>query len=150
MGRGRRRGWRVLAGLSFAIGVLILGVWGYQRGYEAGFQSAKIAPKPQAPRPQATPQTIAKTPFNPSIEKPKFYMGSIQGTLTYKHAIQIAQNYYKQGAYENAIIWAYRANQINPNDIQSWKIYTQSLAKMGQEKQANELFKQAEIFFNKR
>ncbi|PAF52321.1 hypothetical protein [Helicobacter sp. 13S00477-4] len=134
--------------LSIACGIFIGGVYFYQKYQENHKKITKTITKPLKSTPKIKPSL--KIHFDPKIPKPTYYMGNIQGTLTYQHSLRIAQEYYDKGAYENAIIWSYRANQINPNDINSWKIYTASLAKLGKEKEASDLMQKAQNHFKKK
>ncbi|PAF47222.1 hypothetical protein BKH41_08045 [Helicobacter sp. 12S02232-10] len=142
----------LIMAISFILGIITTNTYFYQKGFQEGYikKTKDFQNILNTSTSIATTKLTPQTPFNPTIQKPKFYMGKIYGSITYNHALKVAQDYYEKGAYENAIIWAYRANQINTNDIQSWKIYTQSLSKMGKEKEAQELMQKAEVFFKKK
>lgn len=130
---------------------------GEQKGYTQGYQKAtqeaqiKITELSQS---LEFAQSLASNPSGlPVMEKPRFYISTIEGTLSYSHAIDIAKSYYDKQSYKSAMIWAYRANQINPNDIKSWEIYLRSLQKIGTNeeiKKSQELMKRVSLYFGKK
>ncbi|PAF42357.1 hypothetical protein [Helicobacter sp. 11S02596-1] len=147
----------LIIGASFLLGIIATNINSYQNGYAKAIEDSQKSLSLSKPQTQPAPMTSPalpspriQTPQKPVLEKPPFYMGEIQGNLTYAHAIKIAQDYYANGAYENAMIWAYRANQIDPNGIQSYKITIESLEKIGETKQAQTLKREVEAFFRNR
>ncbi|WP_434658379.1 tetratricopeptide repeat protein [Sulfurimonas sp. NW9] len=60
-------------------------------------------------------------------------------TPNYAVALVIARNYYKEGNYKKAIVWAKKANQLNKSDAQSWIIYAKSLYALHQDAKARQL-----------
>ncbi|WP_434637653.1 CDC27 family protein [Sulfurimonas sp. NW7] len=60
-------------------------------------------------------------------------------TPNYAVALVIARNYYKEGNYKKAIVWAKKANQLNKSDAQSWIIYAKSLYALHQGAKARQL-----------
>lgn len=77
---------------------------------------------------------------NGKLPQPKGFLDSkIIGTLTYQNAIQIARDYFNEKSYENAIIWSYRAYQIETASREVWILYAESLKKMGYKKEAIEI-----------
>ncbi|PAF41166.1 hypothetical protein [Helicobacter sp. 11S03491-1] len=136
----------IIISISITCGVVIFGIYFYQTKIQ--INNTKIT----QPQPKYSPHALTKIPQKVissaphaiMIPKPTFYMGTILGTLTYNHALKIAKDYYENQSYENAMIWAYRANQINHKDLKSWVVYTQSLSKIGRQKEAQELMQQAQ------
>lgn len=126
---------------------------GYAQGYEKATQEARIKIK-KLSQSLKYAQSLALNPSGlPVMEKPKFYISTIEGTLSYSHAIDIAKSYYDKQSYKSAMIWAYRANQINPEDIRSWEIYLKSLQKIGTDeeiKKSKELMKRVSLYFWKK
>lgn len=126
---------------------------GYTQGYQKATQEAQIKIRKLSQSLEFA-QSLALNPSGlPVMEKPKFYISTIEGTLSYSHAIDIAKSYYDKQSYKSAIIWAYRANQINPNDIKSWEIYLKSLQKIGTNeeiKKSQELMKRVNLYFGKK
>lgn len=125
---------------------------GYKKGYDKAYKDAQIKITKLLESLEFE-QSLASNPKGPPMmEKPKFYIAPIEGTLSYSHAIDIAKSYYDNQSYKSAIIWAYRANQINPNDIKSWEIYLASLQKIGtpmEIKKSQELKKRVSLYFGK-
>lgn len=126
---------------------------GYAQGYQKATQEAQIKITKLSQSLEFA-QSLASNPSAlPVMEKPRFYISTIEGTLSYSHAIDIAKSYYDKQSYKSAIIWAYRANQINPNDIKSWEIYLKSLQKIGTSeeiKKSQELMKRVSLYFGKK
>ena len=60
-------------------------------------------------------------------------------TPNYNIAIIIARNYYKKGAFQKAISWAKKANEVDKSDAESWIIYAKSLYALGQDEKARQL-----------
>jgi len=60
-------------------------------------------------------------------------------TPNYNIAILIARSYYKKGAFQKAIRWAKKANELDKSDADSWIIYAKSLYALHQENKAREL-----------
>lgn len=57
----------------------------------------------------------------------------------YETAIKIANIYFSQKKYDKCIEWAKKANNINPEDAESWLLYSKSLVKLGKNKEAKQL-----------
>ncbi|UCN00783.1 hypothetical protein LCX93_02395 [Sulfurimonas sp. SWIR-19] len=60
-------------------------------------------------------------------------------TPNYAVALVIARNYYEEGNYKKAIVWAKKANQLNKSDAGSWIIYAKSLYALHQDAKAKQL-----------
>ncbi|MDO7252413.1 hypothetical protein [Helicobacter cappadocius] len=136
---------------------------GYTKGYDKGYTKAyeQVTTQSNA-KIQKLSQSLSileglysnlSKGVLPLMEKPELYIPKLEGTLSYAHAIDIAQSYYDKQSYKSAMVWAYRANQINPKDIKSWEIYTKSLEKIGTDeeiKKAQYLMQQIKNYFSKR
>lgn len=126
---------------------------GYAQGVEKATEEAQVEIKKLSQSLEFA-QSLALNPSGlPVMEKPKFYISTIEGTLSYSHALDIAKSYYDKQSYKSALVWAYRANQINPNDIKSWEIYLKSLQKVGTDeeiKKSQELMKRVKLYFGKK
>ncbi|PAF54515.1 hypothetical protein BKH42_00990 [Helicobacter sp. 13S00482-2] len=146
------------------IGLIAYDVYctGYKKGVNEGYlqayekvseeKNSKIAQLSQSLSILEELYSSSSKGILPLMEKPKFYISKLQGTLSYAHAIDIAQSYYEKQSYKDAIIWSYRANQIDPKDIKSWEIYTKSLKKIGTDeeiKKAQYLMDQVRNYFAK-
>jgi len=57
----------------------------------------------------------------------------------YNIAIQIANLYYQKGDFAESIRWSKKANELNPNDYQSWLIFAKSLIEVRQVAKASEV-----------
>lgn len=126
---------------------------GYTQGYEKATQEAQIKITKLSQSLEAAQSFPLNQSGLPVMEKPRFYISNIEGTLSYSHAIDIAKSYYDKESYKSAMIWAYRANQINPNDIKSWEIYLKSLQKIGTNeeiKKSQQLMKRVSFYFGKK
>lgn len=139
------------------IGVGIISIYFYELGFEMGFKKGLQEYRISTTFSESKKPVIEdkKIPFknNPSLssppvmQKPSMYSDNISGTLTYNNAIKIAQEYYDKQNYHQAMIWAYRANQMDKKDMKSWIIYTQSLFNLGEKQKAIDLLQEAKKFF---
>ena len=80
---------------------------------------------------------------------PRYEGGSISGTLTYKNALEIAKDYYERGAYKEALLWAYRADQRSFLDKDTWILYAKSLHHLGYKTEALAVLRAYQIFTTK-
>ncbi len=97
-------------------------------------------------------QRIPKNPILPSITTKHYQMiqgklpppknlsdSKITGSLSFDHAMKIAQDYYQNQSYEESLLWAYRAYLIRPLDKEAWILYARSLAALGYKNEAYEI-----------
>ena len=63
--------------------------------------------------------------------KPKF-----DSTNDIKYAILLAEEFYKQNDYENAIKWAFTINSIDENEVKGWVIFAKAKYKIGKKEDA--------------
>jgi tetratricopeptide (TPR) repeat protein len=56
-------------------------------------------------------------------------------------AIKISKLYLKNSKYEKSIEWAKKANNINPENYESWYFFAKSLVKLGKRKKAEKILK---------
>jgi tetratricopeptide (TPR) repeat protein len=69
------------------------------------------------------------------------YIQNFQQLPTYDTAIQISKLYLKNSEYNKSIEWAKKANNINPENYESWYIFAKSLVKLGKRKKAKQILK---------
>ncbi|BAF70118.1 tetratricopeptide repeat protein [Nitratiruptor sp. SB155-2] len=55
---------------------------------------------------------------------------------TYSKALIIAQKFYEQKKYENALKWSLKANELNKKSEKSWILFAKSMYKLGQKEKA--------------
>ncbi|EAI4414004.1 CDC27 family protein [Campylobacter fetus] len=53
-----------------------------------------------------------------------------------KYAILLAEEFYKQNDYENAIKWAFTINSIDENEVKGWVIFAKAKYKIGKKEDA--------------
>ncbi len=94
-------------------------------------------------------QVKTLTPFqieNAKLPLPKiFNSGSFSGTLTYQNAILIAREYYDKKEYQDALVWAQRADSVSYLDPEVWMLYALCLYKLGYKTQAYNTLKTYKI-----
>lgn len=62
-----------------------------------------------------------------------------QKRKSYSIALKLAQYYSNAKEYENAVVWAKKANSIDKTDAESWIIYAQSLYALGDKEKAKKI-----------
>jgi tetratricopeptide (TPR) repeat protein len=60
---------------------------------------------------------------------------------SYDLALMIAKEYYKQKNYKQAQIWAIKANNLDPQKVESWLLFADILLKENKKKKALEILK---------
>ena len=55
---------------------------------------------------------------------------------SYSKAVEIAEAYLAQNAYEKALSWSLKANEINNEDERSWAVFATASAELGRTEQA--------------
>jgi tetratricopeptide (TPR) repeat protein len=96
--------------------------------------------------------TVTNTKKSLKMQKPKIVIkvsettNSLKDLLNnykvfprYETAIKIANIYFSQKKYDKCIEWAKKANNINPEDAESWLLYAKSLVKSGKPNEAKKL-----------
>lgn len=83
---------------------------------------------------------------NAKLPLPKiFNSGSFSGTLTYQNAILIAREYYDKKEYQDALVWAQRADSVSYLDSEAWMLYALCLHKLGYKLEAYATLKAYQI-----
>ncbi|WP_457561076.1 tetratricopeptide repeat protein [Caminibacter sp.] len=59
----------------------------------------------------------------------------------YDFAMMIAKEYFKKGDLKNARIWAIKANNLNPQDVDSWLLFADILLKQNEKQKALQILK---------
>jgi tetratricopeptide (TPR) repeat protein len=70
---------------------------------------------------------------------------NVSNLPSFETSIKLAQEYFKEGDYKNALKWAKNANIQNKKDPRSWIIVSTSLYKLGKKNQAIKIL---QIYFN--
>ncbi len=61
----------------------------------------------------------------------KSLKSKFDSTNDIKYAILLAEEFYKNNDYENAIKWAFTINSIDENEIKGWVIFAKAKYKIG-------------------
>ena len=85
-----------------------------------------------------SPIKIVVQTKEPTIED---FIKSFNNSLSYDMAIKISKLYLKNSKYEKSIEWAKKANNINPENYESWYFFAKSLVKLGKRKKAEKILK---------
>jgi len=110
----------------------------------------KPKPKTVEKKPIAVPKKEIKTVTRPEPPKINIIVKTEKQTLdsfiklfynspNYDLAIKIANIYYKKKNYKKSIIWSKKANELQPEDYESWYIFAKSLIKLGKTKEAKKV-----------
>ncbi|MDV2489421.1 CDC27 family protein [Campylobacter fetus] len=76
---------------------------------------------------------IESQTINMSVESLK---SKFDSTNDIKYAILLAEEFYKQNDYENAIKWAFTINSIDENEVKGWVIFAKAKYKIGKKEDA--------------
>ena len=88
--------------------------------------------------PQFTPKHDVKLPqkeieaANHLLHTERVLMNHFQKVSNYENAYALAQFYFEQKAYYEAIEWTKKANKLNPNRDATWLIYAKSKFALGE------------------
>ncbi len=88
--------------------------------------------------PHFTPKKKAKLPqkeieaANHLLHTERVLMNHFQQMSNYENAYALAQFYFEQKAYYEAIAWTKKANKLNPNSDVTWLIYAKSKFALGE------------------
>ncbi|QOP42902.1 tetratricopeptide repeat protein [Sulfurimonas sediminis] len=109
-------------------------------------QQGTVPKKKEKVKKSVPPVQIQKTPQQTALPMIKVQNADTQElqkrfaqTPNYAVALVIARNYYEEGNYKKAIVWAKKANQLNKSDAGSWIIYAKSLYALHQDAKAKQL-----------
>ena len=74
-----------------------------------------------------------------SINNTKDLIYLFDKSPNYKSAMNIAKYYFTRKKYQKAIKWVKKANEINPEDYESWYIFAKTLIKLGKVNKAKQV-----------
>lgn len=89
----------------------------------------------QTPYSKPTPQSPPKTATNPQKSSPKILITSRQKTPK-EDSLKQAREFLAKANYKSAKTLALRANQENPQDLESWEVFATSLYLEGKKAEA--------------
>ncbi|NCD11730.1 MAG: hypothetical protein EOL93_04195 [Epsilonproteobacteria bacterium] len=64
------------------------------------------------------------------------FLEAFNHSATYENAYALAHFYFERKSYLEAIVWAKKANKLNPNLDQTWLIYAKSKFSLGEKEEA--------------